>query len=684
MQRPRRTSEFCEEPGTATKRSSRSTQQRQSRIARPPSIERQTLVLPSSTHRASRITPQKQMQNVSNADAPGTAHKYNSSKSSHITRPSSMERQTGLPGSTLLGSRTTPQKTPNSVRKLTSCALFNAEKQRSAHNDKIWVQERAQRIVEHLRKTAKPGAVHGLAADFFARSGCLRTMSTKQFIGIVNYFLHYIWGTRFTVGSNYVDDIINILQKLKYPYQVNKSWLKTPNASHSFGYVIQLLDFLMDFVPPENEEEASAMQFELEDPEKLGQSSLMQESPDADFTELMLQNSEEGFMLWDKQKDDDLQNLQQQTCGVLIYKRSGLQGTLALDAQIHELKQELKEEQKKRPHIRKEDEEHCLQLKSEHEETHTQIKTAQETLEAIAKQLSEKQAERQQYKDELMELLEEKTQIKNELDKQTMSVDQLEALAQELEQGKYTLKLMERTLCDLKDRQHHQQVLLARHKKQLTDLIAKYNDSIREVSCTKLQVNVDALLLPLNPEPDDVNERIKLLEETRDHAKQQLEQMVEKQQELEKQENELNHEIMVNLNPQIDELETALKLAERNSRDFEKQREKQNAAMNAQLQELEERLQEMQAECKSLQDTKLEKQTEISMLENQNEELMTRAEREYKAAADEREAFLNDYEKTLERSNQILSEFEQLIEQRDLELQQIEEEEKKVKYKPMK
>ncbi|XP_054727702.1 trichohyalin-like [Anastrepha obliqua] len=673
MQFPRRTSEFQEVADTATKRTSRSTQLRQSRVARPPSIDRHTVGLPNSVNRGSRTTPQKQAQLLTTADAPGTANKY-SSRASRIARTSSLER---LANSALRGSRTTPQKTPTSITKPTTRVLFTAEKQRNAHNDKKWVQERAQQITEHLFETAHAGSVHGLSSDFFARSGCLRQISTKQFVGIVNHFLQYIWGTRFTVGSNYIDDIVNILQKLKYPYQINKSWLKTPNTSHSFGYVIQLLDFLMDFVPPQNEEEASDMKFEFEDPQELSQSSLMHESPDADFTALILQNSEEGFMLWDKQMDDELHNLQEQTCDVLIYKRCGLQGISSLDAQLHELKLELQEEQKKRPHIRKEDEEHCLRLEKELKETQQQVLEARETLEISTKKISEMQAEEQRYKAEFMELLEKVNQMKGALAKQTLSVAQRDAYIEELEQRKYTLQRMERTLRDLEGRQHHQQVLVSRHKKQLTDKIAKYNDHIRAISCTKLQCDAGALQLPLNPQLDDVKKRIKMLEETRERAQKRMQQIKQKQQELEKQGHELNHEITSSLRPKCAELETALKLAERNSREFAKYKQKQSAAFDAQLQELDDRLQKLQVECKILQDTKREKQIELVELEKQNEELIVRTEHEYKVAADGREAFLNDYEKALDQSNKLLVEFAEEIQQREIDLQRIAEEEGK-------
>lgn len=677
MQHPRRTSEFHDETGTATKRNSRSTQMRLSRIARPHSIDRQTLGLPSSAPRGSRTTPQKQMQNVGMTDAPGTGNKY-TTKSSRIARPSSGDRQTmGVQGSALRGSRTTPQKTPISTSKTTTRVLFTAEKQRNAHNDKKWVQERAQQITEHLRETAKPGAVHGLPSDFFARSGCLRQMSTKQFIGIINHFLNYIWGTRFTVGNNYVDDVINIMQKLQYPHQVNKSWLKTPNTTHSFGFVIQLFDFLMDFVPPRDEDEFNDMEFEFEDPEAQSQCSLMQESPDADFTALVLKNSEEGFKLWDKQLDDELYSLQQQTCDVLINKRCGLQGITALDAELEELKNDLCKEQEKRPKISEEEEERCNRLENELKEIQEQIQSTQETLDITINKLTDLQVEKQEYKSEYTHLLKKVEQLQKILSKQTVSVEKRDTYIEELEQLKYTLQRMERTLRDLESKQHHQQVLVSRHKKQLTDQIVKYNDHIRSISCTKLQCDASVLQLPLNPQLEDVKERIQMLETIRTSAQNQLQQLMLCKQELDKQALQLNHNINTNLKPKCADLELAIKHAERNSKEFVKQRQNQYATLDAQLHELEERIQQLHIDCKCLKETKNDKKIILEKLEKQNEDFMQRAEQEYKTVADEREANLNEYEAKLKQTNQLLLEFAEEVEQREAMLKRIEEEEVK-------
>lgn len=126
----------------------------------------------------------------------------------------------------------------------------SAERLVALHKDKKWVQEQAQSIAEYLDKMMRFHPLPGLSSDFFSRGAAsIRQMTMKQFVTIVNFFLQSIFGNRVNVGNNHVEEITSALHKLKYPYQVNKSWLVTPTTQHSFGHVMVMLDFLKDIVP---------------------------------------------------------------------------------------------------------------------------------------------------------------------------------------------------------------------------------------------------------------------------------------------------------------------------------------------------------------------------------------------------------------------------------------------------
>ncbi|XP_067635296.1 paramyosin-like [Eurosta solidaginis] len=299
-----------------------------------------------------------------------------------------------------------------------------------------------------------------------------------------------------------------------------------------------------------------------------------------------------------------------------------------------------------------------------------------EIVEITNKQLSELQAERQLCKHEFMQLVEKIEQMQNIISNQEMSAEQRDSCIAELEQRKHAFQIMERTLRELEGRQHHQQVLLSRHKKQLNDQIAIYNDYMYKIatSCTKMQFDTADLLLPLNPQEIEVKERIKRLEEIYARAQIQLQEMQQQLEQLENQVQELNHYIKSTLKVKNSELEMALKLSERKISEFEKLKQQQIAALDTQMLEVEGRLQQLEFDLKSARDEKRERRKQALDLEKQNDELMNCAEQEYNAAADEREALQNIFEKELERSNEILVEFSKLVEEREVELKALQEE----------
>lgn len=52
----------------------------------------------------------------------------------------------------------------------------------------------------------------------------------------------------------YVNQLIEALQQLQYPKEVNKTWLRMPNSQQAIGHVLEILHFLLDFVEDDREE----------------------------------------------------------------------------------------------------------------------------------------------------------------------------------------------------------------------------------------------------------------------------------------------------------------------------------------------------------------------------------------------------------------------------------------------
>lgn len=74
--------------------------------------------------------------------------------------------------------------------------------------------------------------------SFFSRlnlgSGGLKTMNLNQFIDIISFFMIHIGGkyTITKIRSNHEAVILNFLQTIHFPYAINKSCLKAPNAQY--------------------------------------------------------------------------------------------------------------------------------------------------------------------------------------------------------------------------------------------------------------------------------------------------------------------------------------------------------------------------------------------------------------------------------------------------------------------
>ncbi|XP_031633821.1 kinetochore protein NDC80 homolog [Contarinia nasturtii] len=78
----------------------------------------------------------------------------------------------------------------------------------------------------------------------------LKSMTMNQFIDIISFLMVKIGGknTIAKIRSSTENVIISFMQSLNYPYVLNKSCLKTPNAHHSFPDVVAMLAFLADLV----------------------------------------------------------------------------------------------------------------------------------------------------------------------------------------------------------------------------------------------------------------------------------------------------------------------------------------------------------------------------------------------------------------------------------------------------
>lgn len=581
--------------------------------------------------------------------------------------------------------------TPMSTKHNTNRVLFTAEKHRggnsantggSLHNDKKWVQEQTQRITEYLLNQPTIG---GLSSDFLQKG--LRQMSIKQFVAIVNFFLNHIWGKRYVVGNNHVEDIIQILQKLHYPHAVNKSWLKTPNTQHSFGNVIVLLDYLMDFVPPFLGDDVVPQYvdyFELQEPQEMMNGSRMTDDlfhiPDLEFQRELLLNSEEGFMLWDTQMNEEFNSLQLETCNLLIKKSSNFPDVGTLEAEIKKLNNQLKSLQEFKT---KEDKE-MIRLESKLTDEFDFLSNDLEALKEQYHNLKRTQQQLTQEKklavSELDSMEKEIIALQEKINNQVCTVEQRNQLMTDQKHLEHMLAIEERTLRDLESRNHNQQVLYARVLKQFTDRIESFNAFMREIAFSDVpemkKISSEELQLPLRPDEKQLQKLIPLLMGIKEATQQTINEKRKKASTIHQRAKQLLDEAETKLETKLNSLK---KLNSQSTASFEKfcqQIKEQAASLNMTAQELQNELSITEKSLEQLQQCIEEKRSLIENLKEENECTMKQAEERHECYLSQRREFLQTYNDMLEQSIQsdVLKKLTEQVEFQEKQLESLRKE----------
>lgn len=158
--------------------------------------------------------------------------------------------------------------------------------------------ENSMKVLEILRRDEK----------FFAQLNLqqgLRSMTGKQFLQIMDYFVRLISGKDikglFGAKADILDGIIQFLRDINCPYIVNKSMLKTPNAPHTFDQAIQIMLWLGDFCPPKSAESPD----EIVSPFPFTRDA---ELPSKEYTECIADGAMKAFQVWNNGSDDEFEH----------------------------------------------------------------------------------------------------------------------------------------------------------------------------------------------------------------------------------------------------------------------------------------------------------------------------------------------------------------------------------------
>lgn len=285
----------------------------------------------------------------------------------------------------------TPSKTP---AKQTSSTVT---KEKRPVPEKKWIIEESAKIFEYLKELQVD-----IGKDFYNRSDGIRSMSTKELVIIINYFLVSL-GQRLEIKStkDYVEETIKSLEKIKYPYNLAKSTLKTPTASHSIANIIQLLSWLQNL-------HKQTCYLELEDDDLL----VFREDayPNLDCQKCIQSVATESFKIWNSnqgEEEEQFDDIESKAVDKIIYESTALATTDVLRKSEQNWKK-FEDTQKEIENIKmpEEQEQKYFDLVKEYESNQNKIHVLELQINAIEKEISDSLQEHdllQKYNQELVE-----------------------------------------------------------------------------------------------------------------------------------------------------------------------------------------------------------------------------------------------------------------------------------------
>ncbi|KAG5677251.1 hypothetical protein PVAND_007023 [Polypedilum vanderplanki] len=181
----------------------------------------------------------------------------------------------------------TPARTPNrsSSKDRGTIVPMTAEKEKAPVDDREYLCTVTNFILEDLSKIE--------IFKELTHKG-LKSMTLKNFIMILRHYIQYICNVPNDFMTNYIDFVYNLLIQLEYPYNINKSSLKTPNAPHCFNNIIVLLGWLAEFSKCDDED----VQYKT-----------TEELPDNQIIQKLMNSTKHAYSLFNEAKStDDIEN----------------------------------------------------------------------------------------------------------------------------------------------------------------------------------------------------------------------------------------------------------------------------------------------------------------------------------------------------------------------------------------
>lgn len=365
------------------------------------------------------------------------------------------------------------RKSPISLRK-SNMPPASARKEANAQ---------AIRIVEVLQQNE----------EFYRRlslSAGLRSMTAKQFIHIIDYCHKVICGDPLGTAAkgDPSNEIIEFLKRLDCPYIVNKSLFKSPAAPHTFDQSVSLLNWLVDFIPPQFPDGAIKYydaQFDLfEKDERL---------PDVDFTRTLQEKAKLGYRDFLEGHEDKYKENIETLSDEFVKHHSGGQFTsrAAIEKRTKELANKIVELNKFDRNIPNERtfqvaESQVVQLEGDIAVLNEKLKKEKDQRNALKLEYGAKVYKRDGYQQEI-------EKIKEITVKQPYDLEQMVELRSKYKDIQNSVDLERKLTHEIKDAQNRSVIQLARQKRDKTEAQLKLgwdlDAFVREIAETRFGQN---------------------------------------------------------------------------------------------------------------------------------------------------------------------------------------------------
>ncbi|CAK9802233.1 Kinetochore protein NDC80 homolog [Anthophora quadrimaculata] len=426
-------------------------------------------------------------------------------------------------------------------------------------------------------------------------NGSLKPITLKMFVEVSAYLVKMLDIKQNLTSANYVEELPKIAKKLHYPGIINKSWLKTANAMHSWSNVLGWISWLVQLCEIK---EIALQTYNLENLPFMGNEKEAEINRKSFFSMIDFYNA------WNDEKLDEeaqlvetyLQEIEEQQ-GINEETMNNAHAELqeemdkldVIEKNASNIDEEVKHLQEVLTSLKKDEEKQLSDIAAKEEYIKT-INVETELVHADCKRMCEQIRVQNQQHDELVAIIKEQPMSKVERDKILVKCTEMQNYMHQFNEH----------LQDIQKELYTMNVKLALISTNLTKTILTYNKELFMHLGDDIGVDLEKLKMPEKTDlhsniMEELNVKANLMNDLKELLKAQL---VEKERSLELNSNELEN------------LQEKLKILEDESNDIankikEKKDHMNKIKTNAKNEEakLKEQIKNLQNDIKEIQDS---------------------------------------------------------------------------------